>query len=128
GGGFVVVWRRWGGGTRDLPSQTPLAGARKCCPAIMLGAPTMTGLPVAISIASRRLMPSSRRACDLESGCHSTMGLVSPFLMMSSPSACNSSGDMRGKSSAAGWMGGIDRHELLAGVPFALLLDIVMSP
>jgi hypothetical protein len=88
----------------------------------------MTGLPVVISIASSRLIPSSRDSGDLGSGCHSTIGDVSPFLMMSSPSARSSSGDIGGNRFPAGWIGRVNRHELLAGVPFALLLDIVMSP
>src|SRR5262249_11929826 len=37
-------------------------------------------------------------------------GLVSPFLTMSAPSALSSFGDMRGKSSAAGWIGSVSRQ------------------
>src|SRR5262249_22141592 len=86
-----------------------LLQARKSSPAVILGAPTTAGLPVAISMASSPLRPPSSwtGACER----HSTMGDVSPFFLMSSPSTRSWSGGISEKSSAAGWMAMVSRQD-----------------
>src|SRR5215467_832844 len=107
----MLALTTWANGSTDLSSTMTLLQARKSSPAVMLGAPTTAGLPVAISMASSLLRPSSSwtGACGCER--HSTMGDVSPFFLMSSPSARSWSGGISGKSSAAGWMAMVSRQD-----------------
>ena len=67
-----------------------------------LGAPISTGLPVASSIALSLFLPSRSCAGDLGLARHNTMGNLSPFSTISSPSTCSSSDDISGNSAAAG--------------------------
>src|SRR5215472_736048 len=85
--------------------MSTLSVARKS-PAMRLGAPTSTVLPVTSSIASNLLRPSSSCSGSLGLRRHSAIGATSPFfLTMSAPNSRSSSDDMGGKSSAAGWIG-----------------------
>src|SRR5262249_47986957 len=99
----------------EFRSMTPLLLARKS-PAMRLGAPTSTVLPVTSSIASNLLRPSSSCGGSLGLRRHSAIGATSPFfLTMSAPNSRSSSDDMGGKSSAAGWVGRTSRQDLRGG-------------
>jgi len=111
-----------------------LSQARKSSPAVMLGAPTIAGLPVPTSMASSLFRPSSSwtGACGCER--HSTMGDVSPFFLMSSPSSSSSSFEMPGsglanpaKSLLLSWRGPRLMLQVLSRGDFLRLVGVKSS-
>src|SRR5262245_16277682 len=81
----------------------------------------------AASMASSREIPSRTSCnggsltCSVPSGRRLAFSMIAigcrcPFVLMPAPSAFNSSGGRRGKSSAAGWMGRTSRHLRAGGL------------